>query len=154
MDLATRLALSLTLLLAATSTAGEEAAPPTPPPPNPVVFWELATHDGPRSLDFFTTVFGWRSRPVPGAPTFFHTVATGGEEGGVDGGVFTLARAKPAFLTVYIQVEDIEARAEAVTRAGGLIVEPPHEISPGTWICLFNEPSGVTFAMLEKRPPG
>jgi predicted enzyme related to lactoylglutathione lyase len=32
-----------------------------------------------------------------------------------------------------------------------MIVEPPHEISPGTWICLFNDPSGVTFAMLEKR---
>ena len=65
----------------------QESATARPAPPNPVVFWELGTHDGPKSLEFLKKVF----------------------------------------------------------------VEPPHEIGPGTWICLFNDPSGVTFAMLEKR---
>jgi predicted enzyme related to lactoylglutathione lyase len=37
-----------------------------------------------------------------------------------------------------------------VKENGGFIVEEPFEISPGTKICLFNEPSGVTLAMLEK----
>jgi predicted enzyme related to lactoylglutathione lyase len=131
----------------------EDQAPPAakPMPPNPVVFWELGTHDGPKSLEFFTTVFGWKSTPVDGAKTFFHTVDTGGEGGGIDGGVFTLRKARPAFLAVYILVDDIEAKAQLVERAGGMIVEPPNEISPGTWICLFNDPSGVTFAMLERR---
>jgi predicted enzyme related to lactoylglutathione lyase len=35
---------------------------------------------------------------------------------------------------------------------GGLLHTEPHEIFPGIWICLFNDPSGVTFAMLEHRP--
>ncbi len=146
-------ALGLVLWLAVPALADEQAAAPpsTPMPPNPVVFWELGTHDGPKSLEFFTSVFGWTSAPVPGAKTFFHTLDTGGEGGGIDGGVFTLRKARPAFLTVYILVDDIDAMAELVEPAGGMIVEPPNEISPGTWICLFNDPSGVTFAMLEKK---
>ena len=144
--------LALFLWLAAPVAAEDQAPTKTEPaPPNPVVFWELGTHDGPKSLEFFTAVFGWESAPVPGAATFFHTLDTGGEGRGIDGGVFTLRKSRPAFVAVYILVNDIEARAEAVEQAGGMIVEPPHEISPGTWICLFNEPSGVTFAMLEKR---
>jgi len=138
-----------------TALAEEQPADPSPTPPaNPVVFWELGTHDGPRSLEFFTTVFGWSDAPVPGAQTFFHTVETGGGKGGIDGGVFTLRKARAPFVAVYILVDDIEARAELVETAGGMILEPPHEIAPGTWLCLFNEPSGVTFAMLEKRPKG
>ena len=141
------------VLCSALPVFAEEQANPQPKaaPPNPVVFWELGTHDGPESLEFFTTVFGWTSAPVPGAATFFHTLDTGGDGGSIDGGVFTLRQARQAFLTVYILVNDIEARAELVEQAGGMIVEPPHEISPRTWICLFNDPSGVTFAMLEKR---
>ncbi len=144
----------LVLCLTIPIVADQEAAPPSAPsPPNPVVFWELATNDGPRSVEFFKTVFDWTSAPVPGAKTFFHTLDSGAKHGGIDGGVFTLVEAKLPFLTVYILVDDIMAKAELVKQAGGLVVIPPHEIQPGTWICLFNEPSGVTFAMLEKRAP-
>ncbi len=66
------------------------------------------------------------------------------------GGVFTLRRARMPFLTVYIKVDDIEAKARLVEANGGFIVEAPFEINPKTKICLFNEPSGVTLAMIEK----
>ena len=32
---------------------------------------------------------------------------------------------------------------------GGFIVDPPAELAPGEWLCLFNDPSGVTFAMIQ-----
>lgn len=44
-----------------------------------------------------------------------------------------------------------EDKGELVGGAGGLVVEGPVEISPGTKICLFNDPSGVTIAMPEQR---
>jgi len=53
------------------------------------------------------------------------------------------------FLTLYIQVADIEEKANLIEEAGGWIVEPPNELSGRTKICLFNEPSGVTFAMIQ-----
>jgi predicted enzyme related to lactoylglutathione lyase len=65
------------------------------------------------------------------------------------GGVFTLSKAKLPFMALYMRVEDIEAKARLVEEAGGFIVEAPHEIQSGTKICLFNEPSGVTLAMIQ-----
>lgn len=66
------------------------------------------------------------------------------------GGIFTLRRPKLPFVALYISVEDINAMAIKVQEHGGLIVDPPLEISNGEWICLFNEPSGVTFAMIQE----
>ena len=116
---------------------------------NPIVFWELATHDQKKSARFFQEVFGWNIQfdEVLG----FYTVdETCSSDGPIDGGIFTLRKAKLPFLTLYIQVGDIEEKARAVTAAGGFIVEEPFRISERSRICLFNEPSGVTFAMIEK----
>jgi len=48
-------------------------------------------------------------------------------------------------------VDDIVKMAKLVEKHGGHIVEPPFAISERSMICLFNEPSGVSFAMIERR---
>lgn len=114
---------------------------------NPVVYWELASNDSEKSVEFFKNVFDW---------DFIHddkigiyeTAAKPNDLAG--GGIFTLRKAKLPFLTVYVKVKDIKSMAKKITDNGGHIVEEPFEVVPGTWICLFNEPSGVTFSMIEK----
>jgi predicted enzyme related to lactoylglutathione lyase len=113
---------------------------------NPIIWWELATHDQKKSVRFFEKVFGWEFGLDE--ESGFHKIRDGNfmMQGG---GVFTLRRAKLPFLTLYIQVDDIEAKAKLIQEHGGFIVDPPAELAPGQWICLFNEPSGVTFAMIQ-----
>jgi len=120
---------------------------------NPVVYWELASHDAPKTVDFLQKVFGWAPE-YDEKSTIYEFPAGRSRQLFSGGGVFTLRRAKLPFLTVYLKVDDIEAKARLVEECGGSIVEAPFEISPGTRICLFNEPSGVTLAMLEKKEPG
>ena len=117
---------------------------------NPIVWWELASHDADRSVAFFREVFGWALEFDEGAG--FYVLATDPHDQSVfaGGGIFTLRRAKLPFVALYIAVDDIEAKARQVVEAGGFIVEAPFEISGGSKICLFNEPSGVTFAMLQR----
>jgi predicted enzyme related to lactoylglutathione lyase len=68
----------------------------------------------------------------------------------LDGGaIFTLRRAKLPFLTLYIKVSDIYEKVKLIQENGGFIVDPPAALAPNEWICLFNEPSGVTFAMIQ-----
>ncbi len=117
---------------------------------NPVVFWELASHDMEKSVNFFREVFEWQVEFSERLGFYvIPRVAPSGED--LDGAVFTLKRAKLPFLTVYIQVEDIDAKARLVEEKGGFIVEAPFDISPNSRICLFNEPSGVTFAMIQPK---
>jgi predicted enzyme related to lactoylglutathione lyase len=117
---------------------------------NPVVFWELASHDAERSVGFFKKTFDWEIEKVPN--TILYGVDSRTEDQGISGGIFTLRKARLPFLTIYILVDDIEEKARLIEKNGGLIIEPPHEISSGSWICLFNDPSGVTFAMLQRAP--
>jgi len=118
------------------------------PPANPVLFWELASNDQEASVEFFRSVFDWKIEYNERIK--FYQVSTGGGSGDVDGYIFTLGKAKLPFVTVYILVDDIEAKAKLIEEQGGLIVHPPNMTVPGgPRICLFNDPSGVTFAMLE-----
>ena len=116
---------------------------------NPVVLWELASHDMEKSVKFFREVFDWQIEFNDDLGFYIIPQSSPAEH--MDGAVFTLRQAKLPFLTIYIQVEDIDAKAELVEEKGGLIVEPPHDISPRSRICLFNDPSGVTFAMIQSR---
>lgn len=120
---------------------------------NPVVFWELASQDMEKSVQFFRDVFEWRI-DFNDQLGFFIIPESTPPGKALEGGVFILKRAKLPFLTLYIQVDDIENKARLVEEKGGFITEGPLEIPGGALICLFNEPSGVTFAMIQPNQAG
>ena len=117
---------------------------------NPVVFWELASHDMEKTVEFFREVFDWKIE-FSDRLGFYIIPEITSLENAIDGAVFTLKRAKLPFQTIYIKVNDIEAKAKLIPKKGGFIIDEPSEIPDGSKICLFNEPSGVTFAMLELK---
>ena len=119
-------------------------------PKNPVCFWELASHDADESVKFFKKVFGWKFHYDENTGIYELPAGDAAYEFW-GGGIFTLRRPKLPFLSIYILVEDIEEKAGKIEEAGGLIVEQVMELPSGSKTCLFNEPSGVTFAMLEPQ---
>lgn len=117
---------------------------------NPIVWWELATHDAEKTVKFFREVFGWHIEFDERAGYFkmrHDPPAIGG------GGIFTLRRARLPFVALYISVDDVHAMAKKIQEHGGFVVDPPLDIGGGQWICLFNEPSGVTFALVQAARP-
>ena len=116
---------------------------------NPVVFWELASHDEEKSVKFFREVFEWDLQMDERLGFYVTNIEENAPP--MDGGIFTLKKAILPFLTLYILVEDIEKMAEKIEAHGGYIREGVQELPSGSKICLFNEPSGVTFAMLEQK---
>ncbi len=118
---------------------------------NPVCYWELASHDAGKTVAFLQDLFGWRF-DYDEATTIHDLSAEPGQAVSVGGGVFTLREARLPFLTIYVRVEDIQSMARRVEELGGLIVIPVTELPGGSRICLFNEPSGVTLAMIQPPP--
>ncbi len=115
-------------------------------PANPIIWWELATHDQEKSVKFFSKVFGWEFKFDENLG--FYKMTNGGFS--LNGGaIFTLRRAKLPFVALYIRVDDIHAKAKLIQENGGFIVDAPAELAPHEWLCLFNEPSGVTFGMIQ-----
>ena len=117
---------------------------------NPVVFWELASHDMEKSAAFFRDVFEWDIN-MNERLGFYIAPATSPPDETIDGGIFTLGKARLPFVALYIQVADIDAKAKLIEEKGGFIVEAPFDNPGGSRICLFNEPSGVTFAMIQPK---
>jgi predicted enzyme related to lactoylglutathione lyase len=117
---------------------------------NPICYWELASHDAGKTVEFLRQVFDWQFT-YDANTTIYELPAGAAASAFAGGGVFTLRKARLPFLTIYIKVDDIEARARRIVELGGYLVEPPFEITGGARICLFNEPSGVTLAMWQ--PP-
>jgi len=117
---------------------------------NPVVFWELASNDMERSVQFFRDVFDWKIE-FNQRLGFYIIPETTPANDAIEGGIFTLKRAKLPFVSLYIQVENIEEKAILIEEMGGMVIEAPNVIPGGSTICLFNEPSGVTFAMIEPK---
>jgi len=115
---------------------------------HPVCYWELASHDSEKTVAFLRELFGWRFA-YDEATTIHELPAGPGQGVAVAGGVFTLRKARLPFLTIYVRVEDIRTIARRVEALGGLIVIPVTELAGGSHICQFNEPSGVTLAMVQ-----
>ena len=116
---------------------------------NPVCWWELASHDAEKSVTFFNRVFDWDLAHDERLGFYVMPADKDDKQAFGGGGVFTLGKAKLPFIALYIRVEDIEVKVQMIEEAGGHIVEAPFEIQTGTKICLFNEPSGVTFALIQ-----
>lgn len=116
---------------------------------NPIVFWELASFDQEKSVNFFNNVFGWKLE-FDERLKFYTASIPKGEDEFQGGGIFTIKSARLPFLTLYIKVDDIEAKIKDIVANGGSIAEGPTDVSDNARICLFNEPSGVTFAMIQK----
>lgn len=117
---------------------------------NPVVFWELASHDQEKTAQFFRDVFEWEINF--NEQLGFYIVPERFTPEAMEGGIFTLKRARLPFIALYIQVEGIEEMAKKVEAAGGSILDPVTKLGSGSKLCLFNEPCGVTFAMIEPAP--
>ena len=115
---------------------------------NPVCYWEIASHDADKTVAFLRELFGWQFE-YDEATTIHELPAQPGQGPGLGGGVFSLRKARLPFLTIYVRVEDIQAMARRVEALGGLMVIPVTELAGGSRICLFNEPSGVTLAMIQ-----
>jgi predicted enzyme related to lactoylglutathione lyase len=109
---------------------------------------EFACRDIAAAKTFYAAAFGWQFTDYGPDYTSFH-------DGRLAGGFFRAADA-PAQSNplVVIFARDLEAAAEAVTRAGGQIVKPAFEF-PGGRRFEFRDPAGLLLAVWsDKRADG
>lgn len=111
--------------------------------PQPVVHFEIAGADGERLRTFYRELFGWR--PEPGGPGYW---LVGAEDGGIGGGLMETANAMPNYVTVYVQVADLQASIARATELGGTVVVRPTVIPGVGRFAMFNDPEGNLIGMI------
>lgn len=133
---------------------------------NPVVHFELPYANRERMARFYGSAFGWETQLLGkdmGNYVVAKTTETGDDgpktPGAINGGFFQKTGDKPLqYPSVVIAVDDINAAAQQVKRAGGQVLGEPTEI-PGIGLYVsFTDTEGNRVSMLQpdsrmKKPP-
>ncbi len=93
--------------------------------PNPVIHFEIGCKDNAKTAKFYADLFGWTLEPY-GPTTMINT----GGDGGIGGHVTALSHEPHHYITVYAQVDDLQAYLSKAERLGGKTIVPPTEV-PG-----------------------
>lgn len=112
----------------------------------PIVHFEIMGADGGALKDFYSTLFEWKLEAFDGVSDYY---TTDGGESGVGGAVGQGNENMPNYLTVYIQVDDIDSCLARVGDAGGSTVLPRTEIPDVVTFALFSDPAGNTVGLVE-----
>ena len=115
---------------------------------NPVVHFEIAGPDGPALQQFYRDLFGWRIEQQGEEMGYYGVVWA--NEGGVGGGIFPTTDDMPVrnFVTVYTQVDDLQAALDKAAGLGGNTTMPPMEIAPEVGaVAMFADPAGNSMGL-------
>ncbi len=111
------------------------------------IWYELMASDPAAAERFYGAVLGWRARPAEGSPVEYRISGTG--EADVAGLMAIPADAKAAGMRPgwlgYIGVDDVDAAAAEILRAGGAQHVPPTDISGVGRFATVADPQGAAF---------
>src|SRR5579859_1469654 len=104
---------------------------------SPVTHFEIVGKDAKRLQSFYRDAFGWEV--VPAGPAYA-MVHPGGEDG-INGGVGSAPEGGGASrVTVYVEVNDLDATLDTVVSLGGRRLAGPTDVPGGPSIALFADP--------------
>ena len=117
------------------------------------MWYELLTSDPRAAERFYASVVGWKTEKMGEGDDAYTLYAT--DAGGV-AGMPTLPADAPTPGNVwdgYIGVDDVDAFAERVTKAGGSIHTPPHDIPGIGRSAMVADPQGAVFTLFKGNQP-
>lgn len=105
---------------------------------HPVVHFEIAGKDAKQTQRFYASLFDWEV-DTKSMGEEYGLVKAG--EGGIGGGLMAAPHGQP-FLTLYVQVDDLQAYLDKAESLGGKAMVQPTEIpGMGAW-AMFQDPDG------------
>ena len=106
--------------------------------PNPVVHFEILGKDHESLQKYYSDLFGWKITSA--SPDFPDGLVSADEQGrGIGGGVMPGGDAQ---LTIYVEVEDIQASLDRAGELGGETIVPVTNIPDMVTFAQFRDPEG------------
>jgi hypothetical protein len=115
---------------------------------NPVVHWEIGGRDTAALREFYGKAFGWM---MTDAGPDYTLVAPA--DGGLGGGIMRAREGVPPYVTIYVQVDDLDAALGEIGTLGGRTLVPPTTIDDDASFALFADPEGNVVGLLRATGP-
>ena len=105
--------------------------------PNPVVHFEIGCRNSEKTQGFFKQLFGWQVNVMGPAAM----IDTGAKEG-IQGHITSLGHEPHNYVTVYVQVDDLQAYLKKAQSLGGKQIVPPTEVPGMGHFAWMSDPDG------------
>jgi len=112
--------------------------------PNPIVYWEISSPQGKELQSFYSSMFDW---DIDANNDYGYGLVDTKVEGAVKGGVGLAPDSN--LVTIYVQVDDLQAALDKVERMGGKTVMPPMVISDELAMAQFADPAGNVIGLIK-----
>lgn len=115
---------------------------------HPVVHWEIGGPNTPALRDFYARAFGWK---IVETEANYSLVRPSG--GGLGGGLMKTPEGVPPYVTIYVQVGDVETALLRIRGLGGTTVVPPTPVDEHSAFAMFRDPEGHLVGLLQTTGP-
>ncbi|MEU4421524.1 VOC family protein [Actinoplanes sp. NPDC024001] len=115
---------------------------------HPVVHWEIGGHSLPALSDFYAKAFGWKIDEADENYCLVHPA-----DGGLGGGLMQTHDQMPPYVTIYVQVDNLEEELKTIAGLGGTMLMPPTAINDNASFALFQDPAGNIVGLLRTSEP-
>ena len=113
-----------------------------------IVWFEIPADDVDRAKKFYSGLFGWKIKAIPGMTDYWH-IDTGGADASPDGGL--MARKQPQQqITNYINVDSVSKFVAKIEKLGGKICTPKTEVPSMGYFAICHDTEQNTFAVWER----
>jgi uncharacterized protein len=110
-----------------------------------VIHFEIMGGEGTRLETFFRELFGWKINS--NNPMKYGIVETEGGPGDINGGVGPTNDGSKR-VSIYAQVEDLQATLDRAEHLGAKTILPPTEVPGGPRLAMFADPAGKITGLL------
>ncbi len=116
-----------------------------------VVWPELSTPDPAGAIQFYTSLFGWKTKPETGAESapYAEWVNHGESIGGLLPMIGEMWQGVPPHWMVYVTVADCDERAKRAAELGAKIHVPPRDIPNTGRFAMFMDPQGAMISIIQ-----
>ena len=114
--------------------------------PNPVVHFEIIGNDGPGLQTFYGDLFDWK---ITVEDTFNYGMVETGGEGGINGGISADPHGGNR-VSVYVEVDDLQAYLDKAENLGAMTVLPPTDMGY-VKIAIFSDPAGNMTGLIKSN---
>jgi predicted enzyme related to lactoylglutathione lyase len=108
----------------------------------PVVHFEIGCRNSQATQELFSNLFGWQMEAA--GPTAM--ISTGANDG-IQGHISALGHEPHNYVTIYVQVDDLQAYLTDAGKLGGKTVVPPTEVPGMGSFAWLADPEGTIIGL-------
>ena len=112
----------------------------------PVVHFEIGCRDKAKTGEFYKSLFDWTIESM-GPADMINT----GSDTGIAGHINSLGHEPHNFVTIYVQVEDLQVAIERAEELGGKTIVPPTEVPEAGHFAWIADPEGTNIGLWKPK---